>query len=432
MSTNHNYFRSKDVTLVILKNRLIFIYQYFYPEVAASAHLLTDLAVGLCAKGYIVNVITAQPTYTSRQSLPPQESFNGVKIERVHTLGMGRKTLVNRISGALFFFGAALLKLSFCPSGTTLVFIANPPMMPLIGWFFYQIRKQPYYILVHDIYPDIAVGLNRIKKRSAADKLLTWCNRLSFRYARKVVTLTEKMAECLNQKYALDNILVISNWADGDKINPRHKRLNPFRAKHGYLEKFVALFSGNLGMIYNFDEIFEAADRLDRGKNSNAEFLFIGNGPRLKSFQDQVAARQMSNIKFLPYQSEEDLPYSLTCGDIAVIPLRREVADLCMPEKTYCALAAGIPLLTIAPRGSALAELVRIHDCGWNIEPGDSNSLTELISTLAQNPSMLEKRAQNARACYERYFTRERAIDQYDALFRETINSSSRDGAASL
>ncbi len=300
-----------------------------------------------------------------------------------------------------------------------LVIGSDPPFLSLIGWFFRNIRGQRYILIVSDVYPDVATALGELGPKSWMAGILELSNRLGYAKAEKIVVLGENMAEHLEKKIkksnGLDKIQVIHNWADGNMFRPIEKSKNRFSRKYGLLDRLTVLFSGNIGKIYNFEDVLQAAHHL--GDDSSIEFLFIGDGPLRNSLENRIITDKLKNIRFLPYQPTDELPYSLTCGDLALVPLKAEVVGLCVPGKIYYALAGGLPLLTIAPEDSEPTRIVRNHDCGWNVLPGNAKSLADLLRTLSSQRTLLNDKKKNARLCFETHFTKQRAISQYDALF---------------
>lgn len=393
---------------------LIFVHQYFAPELAGSAQQLTDLAVGLAEKGYEVQVVTGQPSYSSQAKLPRRESSKGILIHRVPKLQLSREKAAGRILSAASFFLAAFWKLLGMNPQALLVIGSDPPFLPLLGRLFNQLRGQRYVLILSDIYPEIAVRLGILKPREGITRFLEFSNRFAFQEAEKVIVLGETMAEFLKARFLhlKGRIEVIQNWADGNWIRPLASAENRFRKEEKLDGKLVILFSGNLGQIYDFEAVLEAAALLPL--DSKIEFLFIGNGPLRGALEKEAAQRRLSNLRFLPYQPSEVLPYSLSSGDLAVIPLKRETVGLCVPGKLYYALAAGTPLLVIAPKECEASQIVLRHHCGWHLEPGHPERVAELLSGLVQNPHELEERKIQARACFETYFSREKALQQYE------------------
>ncbi len=402
-----------------MNRQLIFVHQYFAPEPAGSAQQLTDLALGLVEKGYSVQVVTGQPSYAGRGRLPWQESLKEVDILRVPKLSFSRNRPAGRILSAVSFFFSAFLKLLGMNRRALLVIGSDPPFLPLLGWFFRKVRGQKYVSIVSDIYPEVAVALGELGPESVLARLLEKANRAGYKAAQKVVVLTEKMAEHLKKKYpflrAPGKIETIPNWADGNRIRPLEKEKNPFVEKHRLAGRFVVLYSGNLGRIYDFQDVVEASASLNG--DGSAEFLFIGDGPLKEALANEVGRKGLKNIRFLPYQPEEVLPQMSACGDLALIPFRGEVDRFCIPGKLSYALAAGLPLLVIAPEDSGPAEIVRQGDCGWTIPPGNGRLLAELIQRLVREPSLLQEKKRKAREFFESCFTRESALTRYEALF---------------
>lgn len=397
---------------------LIFIHQYFTPELAGSAQQLTDLALGLRERGYPVSVITGQPSYSLNGKLPRRENFKGIAIYRVPKIRLSKNSSAGRILNAVSYFLMAFFKLLGMNRQGLLVIGSDPPFLGLVGWFFRTLRAQRYILVVSDLYPDVATALGELSPQGGMTKLLEWANRLSFKKAEKIVVLGEQMAERVQKKLGDQRdhkIQVIHNWADGERFKPAPRSHNRFRARHGLLNKQVVLFSGNLGKIYDFETVLKAASLLE-GEPA-IEFLFIGDGPLRKTLEGEAQRQRIKNIHLLPYQLEEDLPESLASGDLALIPLKREVTGLCVPGKLYYALAAGVPLLVMASEESEAAEIVLTNDCGWHVPPGDAECLAKQLKVILENPALLEEKGKKARDAFDRFFTRERAIRQYESVF---------------
>ena len=399
---------------------LIFLHQFFYPELAGSAQQLTDLALSLRDRGYSIQVVTGQPSYSSKEKLPNKENFRGIQIYRVPKIQAGRESAWGRVLSAVSFFFQAFLKLFSMDWQALLVIGSDPPFLPLLGRFFQLQRRQRYVLIVSDIYPDIAVALGELHPRGWMTTSLEAFNRLAYAKAQKIVVLGEKMKERLQTKLPKGKdegkIQVIHNWADGDWIHPLPKSENRFRVEHQLLDRLVVLFSGNLGKIYNFSDVIEIASFLAADPPS-VEFLFIGDGPLRKTLENQVLARGLTNVHFLPYQPKETLSYSLICGDLVLVPLKKEVAGLCVPGKLYYALAGGLPLLIIAPKDCELSQIILQNDCGWVFKPDDPAAVANFLRRLSREPSLLEEKKKQARACFETKFTREKALGQYERVF---------------
>jgi len=212
-------------------------------------------------------------------------------------------------------------------------------------------------------------------------------------------------------------IEVIHNWPYPDSIVPVRREDNWFCQQHGLNGRLVVLYAGNMGMFHDLETLVEAARRLVDHKE--LVFLFIGDGGKRQAVADMVRRWDLSNVRLLPYQPVEHLPYSLTCGDVAAVTLARGAEGLCMPSKLYTSLAAGQAILAIVGRESEVADIIDEYRCGYRVDPGDVNGAAAALERWLANPALLDEMKRNARHCFEQRFTKPRAVQQYyDMLSR--------------
>src|SRR5258708_25115307 len=123
---------------------------------------------------------------------------------------------------------------------------------------------------------------------------------MAHRLTTRMVALSGGMAERLvAQGAAPSKLRTRANWADGRLIRPVAHADNPFRAKHGLQDRFVAMYSGNLGQGHDVATLIAAARLLERSA-LRVTFVFIGEGAR-RGEAGRLAAG-LSNVRFLPYQ----------------------------------------------------------------------------------------------------------------------------------
>ena len=156
----------------------------------------------------------------------------------------------------------------------------------------------------------------------------------------------------------------------------------------------------------------------------NIIFLFIGGGHRSDELVRRVKAQDLSHkFRFLPYQSDEDLKYSLSVPDVHWISLRPELEGLIVPSKFYGIAAAGRPIIAVAAKNGEIANLVRAHDCGVIVEPGNSDDLASVIGDFSRNIIMRETMGRNARAMLEAGFTRQHALRKWAQVIDRVARS---------
>jgi glycosyltransferase involved in cell wall biosynthesis len=389
--------------------------QHFHPEITGPAQRLTELAIDLQRLGMRVTVVTAQPSYFPAAKLPRREVYEGVEIVRLSLPYFRRDTRSGRITSAILFLALTLAHLIFSKRRGPFLIVTEPPVLPLIGLILKKLRGQPYLCLVHDIYPQIAVRLGYFRKHSLLVKIWERLNYRVYKAADSVIVLSQCMAKTIEHEMQIyrfhPKVHVIHNWADSDAIVPRPKERNWMSVQCGLVGKLAIVYSGNIGRYHDFNTLLDVA-RLVRDQDS-IQFLFIGDGGNRRRVLEAVNRWKLPNVRVLPYQRLEDLPYTLTCGDLAAVTLARGTEGLCMPGKLYTALAAGQAILAITGRESQLAAIVEEHRCGFRVDQGDSAGIVQALQQCLANPELLEQTKRNARHCFEARFTRKQAVQRY-------------------
>lgn len=386
--------------------------QFFYPDTASTSQLLTELAVDLERDGLEVSAYTGQPSYHRRKKCPGKETYRGVRIYRLFSTQFSKDHLPGRLLNGLTFSATVLARLLFSRRRHVLLVTTNPPFIPWVAWLIQLLRRYKYIVLVHDIYPDVAVRLGYMGEGSLVARVWKWLNRRAYGRASAMIVLGEQMRRVIeNSSAQLPPVHVIHNWADGSQIRPVAKKLNPFVKRHGLEGKLVVLYSGNLGQAHELETLVEAAERLK--DLHELVILFIGQGARKAKLMSIVAERHLGNVLFLPPVPYEELPYSLTAGDVGVVTLERGVEGLCEPSKLYGYLAAGLAILALVGENSEVAAIVKKHRCGYRLDQGDVDGFVEMMRHWLVNREELEEMKWRARECFERYYDRRIAVAKY-------------------
>ena len=158
--------------------------------------------------------------------------------------------------------------------------------------------------------------------------------------------------------------------------------------------KFVCLYSGNLGRFYDIKTMLESAIQLK--DNPNILFLFVGDGHQKKWAETFTKENKLTNCLFQDYVPREDLGKLFMTADIGLVSLLPGHEGLSVPSKTFGLLAAGVPILGLLPEKSEIHKLINEEQCGVTIEPQNSTLLTETILKLSQDKEKLNALKKNA------------------------------------
>jgi len=110
------------------------------------------------------------------------------------------------------------------------------------------------------------------------------------------------------------------------------------------------------------------------------------------------------------------LKYSLCVADVHWISQRPELEGLIVPSKFYGIAAAGRPVIAITAKNGEIARLVRQHDCGVVIDPGDAKALVRVLVMLSSDIEKTVAMGARARAMLDAHFTQRRAFERWQRL----------------
>ncbi|MDJ0706903.1 MAG: glycosyltransferase family 4 protein [Leptolyngbyaceae cyanobacterium MO_188.B28] len=407
--------------------KLCIITQFYPPDYAATGQLIEDLAHHLGRRNIQVDVFTGQPGYAFDQtSAPSMEQLGPVQVRRSHLSRLWPQRIRGKtVNGLLFCLRAGFYLLRASRRCDIVLLTTAPPFLQILGYLANLCFGLPFVCLLYDLYPDIAVKLGVVSPHHWLACFWQKMNRLIWRRAEEIIVLSPAMkrrvaSHCPEVK---DKISVIHNWADPAQIIPVEKPRNWFAWKHGLVEPFVVLYSGNMGRCHDMATILAAASQLQgHGQSKPIQFVFIGDGAQRLYCLEQASRLGLENCRFLPYQDRETLPYSLTACDLSLVSIGSDLDGLVSPSKFYSALAAGRPVAVICEKRSYLSRLVTKMGCGAAFENGDAEGLAEFIRYLSADPQMAERMGRQGRLCLTTKFSPELSTARYAQVLQGAIS----------
>jgi hypothetical protein len=253
--------------------------------------------------------------------------------------------------------------------------------------------RNSYSLLIYDVYPD---ALSEYRIFSERHLLIKWwkkANRKIYENADSIFTLSEGMRQLMGQYTSTSRINVVPVWTDNTFLQPISKSENPFIVEQGLQDKFVVMYSGNLGKTHELGILVDLAADLEQ---ADVFFLLIGGGDQYKALEERIALCGLSNIRLLPWQPTVQLPYTLAAADIGVVSLGKEASRLSMPSKTFNLLSVGCPILGIATAESALNQLIFEHQIGTCHTLQERQQMRDFILALRKDTSLHQQYRNNA------------------------------------
>jgi glycosyltransferase involved in cell wall biosynthesis len=393
--------------------RLLLLNQFFYPDLSATSQIATDLAVDLAAAGIEVTALASRGTYLGGESLAPRDRHGGVEIVRVTATSLGKRTLVARAVDYASFYLASTARLATLPRQDVVVALTTPPLVAATALVPKLLRGSRLVYWVQDLYPEIAVAFGALRPGSLAVRAMAAVSRAVLRRADAVVALGDEMrARCIAAGAVPERAHVIPNWADGEAVRPVPHGANPLRGEFARGARFVVMYSGNMGRVHDIETLLSAA-RLLRDR-ADIAFVYAGDGAKRPLVE--AAARELPNVRLVPYQPRERLSESLSAADVHLVALSQDIEGLAEPSKLYGIMAAGRPALFVGPKGAEVARTLEREGCGQCVANGDAAGLADALIALAAAPEAREEMCARARRALEARLQRSVATRKFTEL----------------
>jgi glycosyltransferase involved in cell wall biosynthesis len=170
----------------------------------------------------------------------------------------------------------------------------------------------------------------------------------------------------------------INNWIDEKEIYPLEltdSHVAAFRKKYALENKFVFMYSGNLGLYYDLENLMQVIKKFPQGTKTadgrDVVFAFTGDGSIRDKLVLYKVKNYLENVVFIPYQDKADLNYSLNAADIHWCVSAMGIKGVSVPSKLYGEIATRKPVLGVMEAGAEARLIMEKAQCGYVCEPGD-------------------------------------------------------------
>lgn len=410
------------------KKRLLIYTSYYSPDTASIGQILKELAEGMLTQ-FDITVICTVPSYIG--SIPDKyktkrfytEELNGVHLLRIRVPEFDKRNKLSRVKHILSFFFSALRATFKVGKQDYVLCSSDPPVIGgLLGVWGKCMKHAKFIYNIQDYNPEaiMAVGYSR---NQLVLKLMMALDKYTCRRSDLIITVGRDLVETLHRRFNGRNVPAVSminNWADERTIRPLpsdESHVVAFKRKYHLEDKFIIMYSGNIGLYYDLENLIKVVSEFPAGTTSTdgreVEFVFIGQGAQLKTLTDYVSQNKMKNVSFLPYQPKDELNYSLNVADIHWCVSARGIKGVSCPSKFYGIAAAGKPVLGVLEHGAEIELLIKEAHGGYLAEPGDYAKVKLNIQQAIDSPESLMKMGRANRELVEERLTKSSSIQRY-------------------
>lgn len=383
--------------------RIIVLGPHFAPDTAPTGRILTRIVEELAARGHELHVVSSLPWYRAHTveqgwaGRPTRrEATAWGSIRRVHPFpGSDKRDLLRRAVGfagfSLLAGWAGLGAGGWFRRADAVISMSPPLTMGVTGRLVAWSHRAPQVFNIQDVFPDAAVETGAITNRRVI-AVAAWLERASYRLADAVTVLSDDLRANVTAKVSAARaatVHTIPNFVDTDRIRPGD-RMTPYRAELGIGSEPVVLYAGNVGFSQSLDLLLETARRLP-----DVTVLINGDGSARPEVEQRAAA--LPNVRVAGYVPEDRLGELLATGDVHAVPLRRGLARVSVPSKTYSILAAGRPIVAAIDAGTEVPRILVASGAGVVVAPDDPDRFAAAVGDLVADPARARRMGERGR-----------------------------------
>jgi glycosyltransferase involved in cell wall biosynthesis len=405
--------------------QLLFVSNYFPPEVNAPATRTYEHAKQWVEDGHDVEILTAVPNfpegevYDGYENQFYREEIEGIDVIRVPMYVTENSGIVRRSLSYLSFMLSAIAFCGRLRRAPDLVAATSPQFFCAVaGYLISLLYRVPFVMEVRDLWPESIVAVGAME-RNAVIRGLEIMERFLYRQAAHIIVVTEAFREAISQKGIPEKkISVLKNGIDVEAFptDLDQEALAEIDDEYGLRGKFVASYIGTIGMAHRADVLFEAAQRCER---EDVVFMVVGGGAVREQLEERQADAQLPNFRLVEKQPKDKVPYFLGVSDVSVVHLKNSpLFETVIPSKIFESMAAGNPIVH-GVRGES-KELIEEAGAGIPVPPEDADAIVEAVTRLKDDTTLYQQMSRSAREYVRKNHDRSGLARRYWALL-ETV-----------
>lgn len=412
-----------------MKKKILIYAHYYAPDVASTGQILQDLAEGMTDE-FDVTVICTVPSYTGKIAEEYKgkkffrEKIGDVRILRVPVPEFTKSSKKSRIKNLLAYYLGARKATGMVGEQDYVFAISQPPIMGgMLGVYGKKKLGAKLIYCIQDFNPEQIMATGYIRMKA----ILKAAMRLDKRSCRKsdlVVTVGRDLCKTLEQRFQggmVPNYVMINNWIDEKEICPLptdDAGVAAFRREYGLDEKYVFMYSGNIGLYYDLEGLIRVIGEFQNAKTPDGRevvFAFVGAGSVLDKLKNYRQDHGLNNVAFIPYQDKERLISSLNAADVHWCVNAKGIKGVSCPSKFYGIAAVGKPVLAVLEPGTEVRMLIEEIGCGKCAEPGNYQMIRENIQWFIDHAGdeNLAKMGSRGREYLMEHLTKDLSIAKY-------------------
>ncbi len=417
--------------------KILYVSQYFPPEMGAPAARASELAQHWARAGHNVSVLTGFPNHPTGV-VPPEwrsrlrrlthhEKIVGMDVYRTWLWPLPNRKAHERMRNYASFCVSAALRGLTIPRPDVIIASSPQLLVGLSGWWLSFARQVPFVFEVRDLWPESLTAVGVGDENSLLHHALAAVAKFLYQRSDRIVVVTPAFKPHLMQHWRVpaEKIAVVENGVETDLFTPAPSAANNALRRELGVEgkfKFIVCYIGTMGMAHGLETLLDAAHQLQQ-QNSTAQFLLVGEGAEKERIKTLAQSRGLTNLRFLDQQPREKIPAFISASDACLVLLKKtDVFKTVIPTKMLEFMSCARPVI-LGVDGQA-RQIVEEASAGLYIEPENSQELVNAINRLSANRDLGEAFGKKGREYILQHFSRDRTAEKYIQALKSLLEGT--------
>lgn len=414
--------------------RILYISQYFPPEMGAPAARAAELAHHWAGAGHDVSVLTGFPNHPTGV-VPPEwrgrlrrmayhEKADGVNIYRTWLWPLPNRKSHERMRNYASFCLSASLRGLTLPRPDVIIASSPQLLVGLSGWWLGFTRRIPFVFEVRDLWPESLAAVGIGDKDSLLHRTLAAIAKFLYGRSDRIVVVTPAFKEYLIEHWRVppEKIDIVENGVETELFTSASPAADKvLRQQLDAGSKFVTSYIGTVGNAHGLETLLAAAAQLQH-QNPEVLFLVIGEGAEKQRIKALAQSRGLANVRILDQQPRQQIPAFISASDACLVLLKKtDVFKTVIPTKMLEFMSCARPVI-LGVDGQA-REILERAGSGIVIEPENADALRAAIQQLAANRELANSLGRKGREYIVQNFSRARTAEKYIEVLRRVVKN---------
>lgn len=406
--------------------KLLYLTQYYPPEVGAGAVRSNIMSKYLAGDGWEVDVVCEKPNYPTGKLKEEYQSKwtysekqgENLWVHRIWSIANPRKNVMQQLLFFLSFMVSSFFFVLSHPRQYDVIYVTSPPIFAGVsGFLLSKLLGAKFVFEVRDIWPDSAVNQTELDGEPTflrfGRKLENWL----YHSADLIIPVTDAAEKIIKTRSNGTPTSVIPNGVDIDLFEKKENPASGIDEEYD-ATKFRVGYVGSLGVIHDLRTFIEAAKLCE--VDPKIQFVIVGDGGRNNQLQDIIKEFQPTNVDWVGLKEHEQIPYYISSFDIAINPINPSKAfESIVTVKFYEYLACEVPVITCGK--GLMKEIGDLSGAAVTVEPKDPVQLAHKIREIKNDKKIKEQLAGSGRRFINDQYSRSKLATKLSEKLKQEV-----------